>query len=253
MAYSSDMNTTPSQEDTMPDALTWKPTREVRVLDTDYHRDTGQHLDFTRPGAWDLTGRTAGGREFITSHDGPFSAADMAVLGGAYPEVTEWQARPAAIDETYHDGAAARGRLVQLLGVPEAVAHAILTIAATDELGWRFAYGRFEVTGDDDDQSFRIRTIGPGPETVLVPVSREQARLVTPVLRDWANAGHTTVACLGVANAIDQAVTGGDPPGWTRAQEEFVRARDEWADKCTAETPCPVDNAGRPYEPPTWK
>jgi hypothetical protein len=138
-------------------------------------------------------------------------------LRAANPGVITWHATPGHVDETYTDTIKAAYRIEQLLGTDRRTTLAILTIAADGILGFKFTHGRIEITGDDDTQSFRIRTINPGPETVLVPVSREQARLVVPVLRDWANDGDVSVACQGVALAIDEAVTGVNLLGGTRS------------------------------------
>lgn len=233
------------------------PSRTLpSVLDTDYFMRHQRRLDFTQPGDWVLDGYdTAAQADVTTTQEGPLDATARRQLAAAYPGVVSWQARPATVDETYTDSRKAACRIQDLIAGDRSLAlgRAVLEIAASEEFGFRFehrwdspvrgAWG-IRVDGDDDEQSFRIRTItdppGPAfesfdafaarwlprsPETVLVPVSREQARRVIPVLRDWANAGDVTVACLGVANAIDQAMTGADQLGGTRAgtQEGFVR------------------------------
>jgi len=200
------------QQDQIPAAAHPLP----RISDIAYRDITGQPLDLAGPGPWQLTGHDHGlGGDVTTVWDGPLSGnGPAAQLAASYPGVKVWRACPARIDETCRDAGQAARRIAGLLGVEMSTARAILTIAADDVLGFRFTWGRWEITGDD--QTFRIRTVNPGPETVLVPVSREQARLVVPVLRDWANDGEVTVACLGVASAIDQAVTGNDPTGGTR-------------------------------------
>jgi hypothetical protein len=185
------------------------------------------------PGPWQLTGRdNRTGHDVTTVHEGPVDQVAVALIHAAYPDVAVWDAAPAAIDETYTDSRKAAYRICQLLGTDLKTARAIQTIAADDVLGYRFAYGKWEITGDDDEQSFRIRTIVPGPGQVLVPVTREQGRRVVPVLRDWANAGDVTVACLGVADAIDHAMTGTDATGGTRqpAPHRGVKVADEPSD-----------------------
>ena len=127
------------------------------VVDTLYFMQTGQRLDLTGPGPWELTG--FGDPDITTTHDGPIDYVARQLLASAYPSVITWQARPNRVDETYHDSVKARARVAALLGIPDEVAHAVLTIAATDELGCKFVHGQWEITGDDDDQSFRIRSV----------------------------------------------------------------------------------------------
>jgi len=132
------------------------------VLDTLYFRNTGQRLDITNPGAWDLNGLDREtGQQVITSEDGPIDDTTRRMLARTYPNVRKWQARPAKIDETYREKGNMVRRVCQLLGVTQHQADAVLTIAASEEFGFRFAHARFEVTGDDDEQSWRIRTVEP--------------------------------------------------------------------------------------------
>ena len=132
------------------------------VLDTQYFRATGIRLNFDQPGAWELVSvGHSHGPEVITSEDGPIDEHVLRGLRRAYPHVSRLQGRPARIDETYGPPLRDRNitrRLCQLLGIEERTADAILTIAAEPALGWKFTFGRWEITGDDDDQSFRIRS-----------------------------------------------------------------------------------------------
>jgi hypothetical protein len=194
------------------------------VLDTVHFMRTGQRLDLAVPGAWELDGYDTERRaDVITSHDGPVDTATRHMLAAAYPGVGTWQARPANIDETYSAPSTAVRRLVELFGIEHRAARAILTVVSTEELDMRYVHGRFEITGNDDDQSFRIRSTD-ADAVVMVPVPREHAADVAAVLRDWDNAGVVTEACAAAADAITAQLD-----------------------------PGPVDNAGRPYDPPTWK
>ena len=142
-----------------------RPQTAPRVSDAAYRDITGQHLDFTQPGPWTLTGWDHdAAMDITTTHEGPLDGSAPAQLAAAYPGVRVWRACPARIDETYRDHGRACGRLMALLGIDMHDANAVLAIAASENLGFRFAYGRFEVTGDDDEQSWRIRTTEPQPQ-----------------------------------------------------------------------------------------
>jgi hypothetical protein len=146
---------TPHQEDTV--------TNTPAVVDTLHFMDTGQRLDLTQPGPWTLTGfdSSARMRDITTTHEGPIDQAARSLLSAAYPYVSTWNASPARVDETYTDSRKAAYRICQLLGVELATARAIQTIAADPVLGFKYTHGQWEVTGDDDDQSFRIRSVKP--------------------------------------------------------------------------------------------
>lgn len=133
------------------------------VLDTQYFRATGLHLNLTGPGPWLLTGLDLEAasrkvqREITTVHEGAIDYVARRLLLSAYPGVKRWQASPAKIDETYRDSRRAAIRICQLLGVELHIARAIQDIAADDTLGHKFIHGPWEITGDDDEQTFRIR------------------------------------------------------------------------------------------------
>jgi hypothetical protein len=133
------------------------------VADTMYFLATGLRLDLTGHGPWELTGSDpVAGRDMTTTHEGPLDPTARRLLHDAYPNVITWYASPASVDETYPDTIRGAQRICQLLGVEMRTALAILAIAADDVLGHKFVYGQWEVTGDDDDQSFRIRSVKPG-------------------------------------------------------------------------------------------
>jgi hypothetical protein len=171
-----------------------------------YLTDESRAYDLAGPGPWTFTSR---GQDpaVVTTHEGPVTDMVIYLIRRTYPDVEQWAVRPQRIDETYRDTGTASRRLSVLLRVEKHTARAILTIAADPALDMRYVHGPWEITGDDDEQTWRIRNINPDPDTFLVPVTRRQAERVVPVLRDWANAGDITVACLRVADAIDQAVS----------------------------------------------
>jgi hypothetical protein len=139
------------------------------VVDTAHFMRAGQRLDLDGLGPWTLTGYdTTRGRDITTEHEGPLDQVARSLLTIAYPGVATWNASPQHVDETHRNTEGASRRIRQLLGVSHTVARAILTIAADDVLGHKFTHGQWEVTGDDDDQSFRIRSVKPDSREAFV-------------------------------------------------------------------------------------
>ena len=189
------------------------------IVDTAYFLRTRTRINMTDPGPWLLTGSDTGtGRDITTTHDGPLGAAARRALAAAYPGVQAWDAEPAVIDETYRDMDFATRRLAELLDIDPRTARAVLSVAAEERFRFRFAAGPWEVTGDEDDQSWRIRSI-PARETVTVTVSSSDAQAAARVLYDWDHDGAVTLACWTLAEALTQA-----QPAETDGQEAVVRA-----------------------------
>ena len=186
------------------------------VLDTVHYTRTGQRLNLAEAGAWDLDGYdTERDTDVITSIDGPVDLSAKRMLAKSYPGVAIWQIRPADIDETYRETSRAAYRLCALLHVPERTARAILTIAGTEELGMRYAHGRLVVTGDDDDQTWRIRTVEPDGQEAVVRASFARLEGEPPT-------GDVPMACTRCGKPVFAGSDGGNTTWFHASTDDYL-------------------------------